>query len=116
MNTSEVETIAALRISLNFFWSSHLSACLYNVLMLSIHLCSYIAFFLKDDMVSTPEGSTDNSPIFPMTSTPIKKPSAQKSLCMFINVLDVKKELLTVELELLNLSARQLNLEIHHGH
>ena len=26
-----------------------------------------------------------------MTSTPIKKPSAQKSLCLFNKVLDVKK-------------------------
>ena len=66
-------------------------------------------------MVSTPEGFTDNSPISPMTSTQVKKPSAQKLLCMFTNVSDVKK-LLTVKLELLNLSARQLNLKIHHGH
>ena len=66
-------------------------------------------------MVSTPEGFTENSPISPMTSSPIKKPSAQKSLCMFTNVSDVKKKLLTVELELLNLSARRLNMEINHG-
>ena len=43
-------------------------------------------------MVSTPELFTDNSPIFPMTSSTIKKPSAQKSLCMFTNVLDVNKK------------------------
>ena len=41
-------------------------------------------------MVSTPEGVTDNSPNFPMTSTPVKKPSAGKSLCLFTNILDVK--------------------------
>ena len=51
-------------------------------------------------MVCTPEGFTDNSPIFPRTSTPFKKLSAQKSLCMLTNVLEVKKELITVELEL----------------
>ena len=43
-------------------------------------------------MVSTPEVFTDNSPISPMTSTPVKKPSAQKSLCMFTNILEVKKK------------------------
>ena len=43
-------------------------------------------------MVSTPEGFTNNSPISPMTSTPVKKPSAQKSLCMFTNILEVKKK------------------------
>ena len=43
-------------------------------------------------MVSTPEGFTNNSPISPITSSPVKKPSAQKSLCMFTNVLDVNKK------------------------
>ena len=66
-------------------------------------------------MVSTNEEFTKNSPISPMTSTPVKKPSVQKSLCMFTNIFDVKK-LLTVELVLLNLIARQLNMEIHHWH
>ena len=47
-------------------------------------------------MVFTPEGSTDNSPISPMIPTPVKKPSAQKPLCMFTNILDVNKKLLTV--------------------
>ena len=42
-------------------------------------------------MVSTPEEFTNNSPLSPRTSTPIKKPSAQKSLCMITNVLDAKK-------------------------
>ena len=32
------------------------------------------------DMVSTPEGVTYNSPNDPMTSTPVNKPSARKSL------------------------------------
>ena len=43
-------------------------------------------------MVSTPEGFTNNSPIYLMTSSPVKKPSARKSLCMFTNVLDVDKK------------------------
>ena len=33
-----------------------------------------------------------DSHISPMTSTPVKKPSAQKSLCMFTNILEVKKK------------------------
>ena len=43
-------------------------------------------------MVSTTEVFTNNSPISPMTSTPVKKPSSQKSLCMFSNVLKVKRK------------------------
>ena len=66
-------------------------------------------------MVYTPEGFTDNTPIYTRKSTPVKKPSTQKSMCMFTNVLEVKK-LLIIKLELLNLSARKLNMEIHHGH
>ena len=36
---------------------------------------------------------TDDSPISPMTSAPVKKPSAQKSLCTFTNILEVKKKI-----------------------
>ena len=43
-------------------------------------------------MFSTPEGFNNNSPISPMTSTLVKKPSARKSLCMFTNVLEVKNK------------------------
>ena len=46
---------------------------------------------LEANMVSTTKGFTYNSPISPMTSSPVKKPSARKSLCMLTNVLDVKK-------------------------
>ena len=69
---------------------------------------------LEAAMVSTPVVFSDNSPISTMTSTPIKKPSDWKPLCLFTNISDVKK-LITAELEMLNLSARQLNLEINHG-
>ena len=41
-------------------------------------------------VLSTPEGVTDNSPNVHMTSKPVKKPSARKSLCLFTNILDVK--------------------------
>ena len=49
---------------------------------------------LKDiiyaDILSTPEGLKYNSPNVHMTSTPVKKPSAKKSLCLFTNKLAVK--------------------------
>ena len=47
---------------------------------------------LEADMVSTPEGFTDKGPISPMNPTPVKKPSARKSLCMFTNILYVNKK------------------------
>ena len=80
--------------------------------------CEYqqqFKYIVEDAMVSTPEVFTDNSPISPMNTTPIKKPSTLKSMCMFNNILDVNKKLLTIKLELLNLSARRLNMEIHYG-
>ena len=43
-------------------------------------------------MVSTTEVFTGNSPRSPMTPTPVKKPSARKSLCLFTNILYVKKK------------------------
>ena len=47
---------------------------------------------LEASMVSTPEGLTDNSTIYPKTPTPVKKLSSRKSLCLFTNILDVKKK------------------------
>ena len=41
-------------------------------------------------MMSTSEVAIVNSLNAPMTSTPVKKPSARKSLCLFTNILDVK--------------------------
>ena len=35
---------------------------------------------------------TDNSPIYPMTPTPVKKQSARKSLRLFMKILDVKNK------------------------
>ena len=42
-------------------------------------------------MVSTPEGFTDDSPIYPTAPKSVKKLSARKSLCIFTNILHVKK-------------------------
>ena len=47
---------------------------------------------LEAPVVSTPEGFTNNSPIYPMTPTPDNKTSARKSLCLFTNILDVEKK------------------------
>ena len=41
-------------------------------------------------ILSTPEVVTDNITNVHITSTPIKKQSARKSLCLFTNILDVK--------------------------
>ena len=60
--------------------------------------CDYqkkFKYILEAAMVSTPEGFTNNSPRSPMTPTPVKKPSAQKSLCLFINILDVENKTAT---------------------
>ena len=43
-------------------------------------------------MMSTPEEVTDNIPNVPIKSTPVNKPSARKSLCLFTNILDVKQK------------------------
>ena len=46
-------------------------------------------------MVYNQKVVTDNSPHVPMTSTPVKKPIARKSLYLFTNILNVKNK--TVE-------------------
>ena len=43
-------------------------------------------------IISTPEGVTDNIPNVHMSSKPVKKPSARKSLCLFTNILDVQSK------------------------
>ena len=57
-------------------------------------------------LLSTPEGFTDNSPNVDMPSTPVKKPSARKSLCLFTNILDVKPKQKNVVLCLKNPDAK----------
>ena len=51
---------------------------------------------LKDNidaaMLSTPEVVTYNSSNVPMKSTPVNKPSARESLCLFTNILYVKNK------------------------
>ena len=46
---------------------------------------------IKDAVILyTPEGVTDNILNVHMTSSPVKKPSVRKSLCLFTNILAVK--------------------------
>ena len=61
---------------------------------------------LESDLLSTPEGVTDNSPNVPMTSTQFRKPSARKSLCLFTKILDVKPKTANVVLWLQNPNAK----------
>ena len=41
-------------------------------------------------LLCTPERFTDNIPNVHMTSSPVKKPSARKTLCLFTKIFDVK--------------------------
>ena len=59
--------------------------------MLSVMIRNNSKYILEVDMVSTTKIFTNESPISPITSTPIKTPRAQTSLCLFTNILDVKK-------------------------
>ena len=43
-------------------------------------------------MVYTIEERTYDIPSFPMTQTTVKTPSARRSLCLFTNILNVKKK------------------------
>ena len=48
-----------------------------------------LKYILDAYMVLIPEGVTDSSPNVHITSIPVKKPSARKSLCLFTNILNV---------------------------
>ena len=43
-------------------------------------------------MVYTPEDVTDDNTSLPITSSLVKQSSARKLLCLFTNILDVKKK------------------------
>ena len=49
-------------------------------------------YILEAAVVYNLGGFTYNSPRSPMNPTPVKKKSARKSLCLFTNILDVKKK------------------------
>ena len=79
----------------SFARSSFEHRCMNNIKNIYQHTgkCDYqknLKDILEVALLSTPEGFTDNSPNMNMPSTPVKKPSASKSLCLFTNILDVK--------------------------
>ena len=93
-----VETISIHRSLINNALYEH--KCLQNINKLYKHSgkCDNQKQFkdiLDAAMVSTTEGFNYNSPISPMTSTPVKITSAIKSLCLFTNILYVKKKTAT---------------------
>ena len=58
--------------------------------------CDYqqnIKYIIDAAILSTPEGVTDNSPNVHIAPTPVKKPSARKSLCLFTYILDVQPKI-----------------------
>ena len=61
-------------------------------------------------IVSTLEGVKDNSPDVTMKSTPGKKPSAGKSLCLFSNTLDVKPKKAKRHIVAEKLNCRAMNV------
>ena len=70
---------------------------------------------VDSSMVSTPEVVRDNSTNTPITSTPVKKPSARKSLSLFTNILDVKPKTEKRRVVAENLNAEPLKLVIACG-
>ena len=50
---------------------------------------------IEANMASTLEVFSNDSPMSPMTSTLVKKPSARIALCLFTNILDVKDKTAT---------------------
>ena len=75
----------------SFTRSSFEHRCMNNIKKIYQHAgkCDYqqnLKDIIYSDILSTPEGVTDNSPNVHMTSIPVKKLSASKSLCLFTNI------------------------------
>ena len=91
-----MKTIGIERSSFNMSNFEH--RCINNIKKIYQHAGKYddqqkIKDILEAALIYTPEGLTDNSPNVHMPSTPVKKPSAMKSLCLFTNILDVKHKI-----------------------
>ena len=63
-------------------------------------------------MVSTPEEITYDSLSLPMIKNTVKKPSDRKSLHLFINISDIKRELLSVVLDLQTKNSDPLDMYV----
>ena len=78
-----------------FTRSSFEHRCMNNIKNIYQHAGKFddqqnIKDILEAAILSTPVGFTENSTNAPTPSTPVKKPSARKSLCLFTNILAVK--------------------------
>ena len=74
--------------------------CLQNINKLYKYSCKcynqqQFKYILEAALVYITEGFTNNIPISPMTPKLVKKPSARKLLCLFTNILYVKKKTAT---------------------
>ena len=68
---------------------------------------------LEDALLSTTEEVTDSSPNLYMTSSPVKKPSARKSLCVFTNILDVKPK--TAKYRFMDAKFKRKSMKVGNG-
>ena len=88
-----MKTIGIDRSSFTRSYFEH--RCMNNIKKIYQHAgkCDYqqnLKDIIEAAILSTPEGFTDNSHNVHMPSTPVKKPSYRKSLCLFTNILNVK--------------------------
>ena len=79
----------------SFTRSSFEHICMNNIKNIYQHAgkCYYqqnLKYIIDAAILPTPEGVTDNSPNVHLKSSPVNKPSAGKSLCLFTSILDVK--------------------------
>ena len=65
---------------------------------------------LEAAILSTPEGFIDISPNVHVTSSPVNKPNARKSLCLFTNILIVK--LTTAKLRFVAAKSRRKAMKV----
>ena len=82
----------------SFTRSSFKHRCMNNIKKIYQHAGEFddqqnIKVIIETAILSTPEEFTCNSPDVPMKSSPVKKPSDRKSLCLFTNIFDVKKKI-----------------------
>ena len=78
----------------SFTRSSFEHICMNNIQKIYQHAgkCDYqqnLKDIIEAVLLSNPEIFTDNIPNVHMELSPVKKPSASKSLCLFTNILDV---------------------------
>ena len=93
-----VHTIGIVQSLSNNALYEHIFLQIINKLYKQAGKCDYQKKFkdiIEAAVVYTPEGFNNDSPIYPMTSTPVNKPCARKSLCLFTTILYVKNKIAT---------------------